>query len=77
MGRNPIFQISIYDYSSNLSSLWSPILGVSSPQLVSSGSCPTLYHANSLSDFFYQHKQIIKKVLKQMLENKAIIVYIK
>ena len=77
MGRNPIFEKIINDYSNNLCSLWCPILGVSSPQLVSSGSCPTLYHANSLSDFFYQHKQIIKKVLKQMLENKAIVVYFK
>ena len=73
MGRNPNFVKIINDYSSNLCSLWCPILGVSSPQLVSSGSCPTLYHANSLSEFFYQHKQIIKKVEKKSYRIKRLL----
>ena len=42
-----------------LRSLWCPTLGVSSPQLVSSESRPTLYHANSLSDFLYKYNKKI------------------
>jgi len=50
MGRNPKFKKIHNEYSINLGSLRSPILGVSSPHLVSSGSCPTLDYPIILAD---------------------------
>jgi hypothetical protein len=46
------------NFLKNLRSLWSPTLGVSSPQLVSSEFSPTLDYANSVSDHYKKSRKI-------------------